>query len=65
MTDRLRNFGTGAAGLIAAGAIRRWMATLDYRWANYDPAVDPRQPECRETAARGAWLIAKAQSCGQ
>lgn len=29
------------AGLLGAGAVRAWMATLDYRAAFYDPSVDP------------------------
>jgi lysophospholipid acyltransferase (LPLAT)-like uncharacterized protein len=32
---------TKLAGLLASGLITRWMNTLDYRGAMYDPTVDP------------------------
>lgn len=35
---------TRLAGWLAAGTIRRWMSTLDYRVAYYDPLVDPALP---------------------
>ena len=34
-------FITNSAGLLATCLIRRWMATLDCRWALYDRSVDP------------------------
>jgi hypothetical protein len=34
-------------GLLGATAIRRWMSTLDYKVAFYDPKVDPIHPSCR------------------
>jgi lysophospholipid acyltransferase (LPLAT)-like uncharacterized protein len=39
-------FATNSIGLLATAAIRRWMSTLDHKWAFYDPAVDPGSPEC-------------------
>ena len=33
------------AGLLAAGASHRWMSTLEYKGAFYDPTVDPAHPE--------------------
>ena len=41
MNRLLRNF----AGLASAAAIRRWMGTLEYKAAYYDPAVDPVNPD--------------------
>jgi lysophospholipid acyltransferase (LPLAT)-like uncharacterized protein len=35
---------TQFAGLLGAAAVRRWMGTLDYKAAYYDPAVDPVKP---------------------
>lgn len=32
---------TNVAGLVMTAVIRRWMDTLDFRWALYDRAVDP------------------------
>lgn len=32
---------TNFAGLLMTAVVRRWMDTLDYRWALYDRAVDP------------------------
>jgi len=34
-------------GLLSAAAIRRWMGTLDYKAAYYDPKIDPVHPGCR------------------
>ncbi len=36
------------AGLLSAVCLRRWMGTLDYKVAYYDPHVDPASPFCRE-----------------
>ncbi|MBI1900108.1 MAG: lysophospholipid acyltransferase family protein [Planctomycetia bacterium] len=33
-------------GLLGAMAVARWMRTLDYRAAYYDPTVDPVNPDC-------------------
>ncbi len=35
------------AALLGTAAVRNWMATLDYKVAYYDRAVDPVFPECR------------------
>lgn len=37
---------TAWAGLLATALIRRWMGTLEFRAAYYDPAVDPVHPAC-------------------
>ena len=34
-------------GLLASAAIRHWMATLDYKAAYYDRAIDPIFPQCQ------------------
>lgn len=39
---------TKLAGLVAARAIKSWLATLDYRVAFYDAAVDPAGPGCSD-----------------
>lgn len=43
----LNRFAMKLGGLLAASAVRNWMATLDYKAAFYDPAVDPVDPRCR------------------
>ena len=35
------------AGLLSAICLRRWMATLDFKAALYDPDVDPASPNCQ------------------
>ncbi len=30
-----------AAGLLGTMAVRRWMSTIDFKWAFYDPEIDP------------------------
>jgi len=35
------------AALLGTAAVRRWMATLDYKVAYYDRSIDPVFPECR------------------
>ncbi len=40
-------FLTNLAGYLAATTARQWMATLDYRVAYHDPAVDPGRRDCR------------------
>ena len=35
------------AGLLSAICLRRWMSTLDYKAALYDPHVDPASPFCQ------------------
>jgi hypothetical protein len=37
---------TQFAGLFGATLVRRWMSTLEYKAAYYDPAVDPVNPAC-------------------
>ncbi|HEX4000016.1 MAG TPA: lysophospholipid acyltransferase family protein [Pirellulales bacterium] len=37
---------TNFAGLLASAAVRRWMGTMEYKAALYDPAVDPVNPAC-------------------
>src|SRR5690242_11860120 len=32
-------------GFLAATSVRRWMRTLDYQEAYYDPTVDPANPQ--------------------
>ncbi len=34
-------------GLLASGALRAWMATLDYKVVYHDAAIDPIFPECQ------------------
>jgi len=34
------------AGLLASAAVRRWMGTMEYKGALYDPAIDPASPAC-------------------
>ncbi len=46
MTNK-RSFLTGLAGLLATGAVRAWMGTLDYKAAYYDPTIDPALSACR------------------
>jgi lysophospholipid acyltransferase (LPLAT)-like uncharacterized protein len=46
MTNK-RSFLTGLGGLLATGAVRAWMGTLDYKVAHYDPTVDPSLPGCQ------------------
>ena len=36
-----------AAGLFGAVCLRRWLGTLDYKAAYYDPSQDPASPFCR------------------
>jgi hypothetical protein len=42
MKELLKKF----AGLGGAALVRRWMSTLDYKAAYYDPTVDPVNPAC-------------------
>jgi lysophospholipid acyltransferase (LPLAT)-like uncharacterized protein len=42
-------------GLLGATGLRHWMATLDYKAAYYDWAVDPVFPECRENRIYIFW----------
>ena len=46
MTNK-RSFLTGLGGLLATGAVRAWMGTLNYKVAYYDPTADPALPGCR------------------
>jgi lysophospholipid acyltransferase (LPLAT)-like uncharacterized protein len=41
LTGRLT---TNFAGLLMSAAVRRWMGTMEYKAAYYDPAVDPTHP---------------------
>lgn len=41
----LRQLTTNFASLMMSAAVRRWMGTMDYKVAYYDPAVDPVRPE--------------------
>lgn len=41
------SFLTSLGGLLATGAVRAWMGTLDYQVAYYDPTADPAMPGCR------------------
>ncbi len=36
---------TKLGGFAVAALVERWMCTLDYQWAYYDPSVDPARPE--------------------
>ncbi len=38
---------THLGALLAASAARRWMASLDYRVAYFDPAIDPARRDCQ------------------
>ena len=38
---RLNRLAIKVGGLLAAGSIRAWMSTLDYKAAFYDPTIDP------------------------
>jgi lysophospholipid acyltransferase (LPLAT)-like uncharacterized protein len=44
---RKNAFLTRVGGLVATGAVRAWMGTLDYKVAYYDPTIDPALPGCR------------------
>ncbi len=48
-------FATNLVGLLATGAIRGWMSTLDHKWAFYDPAVDASSPDCRSPNIYVLW----------
>ncbi len=37
---------TSFAGLFMSAAVRRWMGTMEYKVAYYDPTVDPTNPAC-------------------
>ena len=37
---------TNFAGLLMSAAVRRWMGTMEYKAAYYDPTVDPVNPAC-------------------
>jgi len=37
---------TNFAGLFMSAAVRRWMGTMEYKVAYYDPTVDPANPAC-------------------
>lgn len=41
------NWINGLGGLLATTAVRRWMATLDYKVAYYDRRVDPTFDDCQ------------------
>jgi lysophospholipid acyltransferase (LPLAT)-like uncharacterized protein len=38
---------TKTVGLLASAVVRRWMGTLEYKAACYDPTVDPMHPDYR------------------
>ena len=41
----MKRFLTGAAGLLGSGLIRRWMGSLEYKAAHYDPSADMVSPD--------------------
>jgi lysophospholipid acyltransferase (LPLAT)-like uncharacterized protein len=51
----MNQLATNFAGLLASFAVRRWLATLDYKVALYDERVDPAHPECHGQAIYVFW----------
>ena len=45
MNDAARRFATSAAGLLGAELVRGWMKSLDFKAAQYDPAVNMASPD--------------------
>jgi lysophospholipid acyltransferase (LPLAT)-like uncharacterized protein len=48
-------FATNLVGLLATGAIRGWMSTVDHKWALYDPTVDAARPDCLDPKIYLVW----------